>query len=759
MTNDATILYNQYMDLTTEIVEEKQNALIVSKKEYLFISLLKNELKRVSISPFNSPFVPKNIKMFHYIFIINEVVTIDRVSKNTDSIFIYLFFGKKNYSSNSKNYPKNIKIITINGSHLEKNEIDKILWFALSKSRETILNLNLSQLIKKKINFVPDISLNYKKFITKKKLILFVIFFIITIHVAFIPFLFLSFFLNYQNYLALKKNSLKNISNSLSVNGISKKLYSIARPTYLLFGIAILPDNLIDINEKSSTIIKQTQQLMSDFKGLEEIFFQQQKSAEQKNILTLRIEKIKSNLDSIQEELNAIAQKIPIKNSFFDQIKKQLIEQSDNIQKAQKVIDYFQKTISQEKISKYVVFFANNMELRPGGGFLGSFGVFKIGNYSIGDIQIYDIYDADGQLTVHLDPPKPIAQYLSVPHWFFRDSNFSPDFFTNYQKALLFLEKEMKMTGFSGGILLTTTAIENILYAFNDLYLPDFKEYINAKNFYLKTQFYVEKKFFPGSIQKKTFLSSIVRQIKNNFNSVDPKNLFFQIKKSFDEKQIVVYFEDQNFQSLFDSSFWSGRVIDPKCTISDQCITDYIFPYDANLGANKANFFINRFVNLKIKIDSQGQISHLLSLQYKNDSPAEIFPTGYYRNYFQILLPKNSTLNQITKDGVLVENVDQMDDQQYKLIGFLFELAPGKITDIKISYQLNEPLKKGKNIYQLVVQKQTGAKNSDLILEFELNKSISILNQNFSPIVKDNQIIYNTNLLTDKIFFIELTRN
>ena len=474
--------------------------------------------------------------------------------------------------------------------------------------------------------------------------------------------------------------------------------------------------------------------------------------------MTLIIVNIKTNLSDIQEELNIIAQKIPIKNSFFDQIKKQLIEQADNIQKGQKIINYFQKTISQEKMNKYVIFFANNMELRPGGGFLGSFGVFEIGNYSIGDIKVYDIYDADGQLTVHLDPPKPIAEYLSVPHWFFRDSNFSPDFFTNYQKALFFLEKEMKMTDFAGGILLTTTAVENILYAFNDLYLPDFKEYINAKNFYLKTQFYVEKKFFPGSIQKKTFLSSLVRQIKNNINTVDVKNLFFQIKKSLDEKQMVVFFEDQNFQSLFDSNFWSGRVIEPKCTLSTDCITDYIFPYDANLGANKANFFINRFVNLKIKIDSQGQISHLLSLQYKNDSPAEIFPTGYYRNYFQILLPKNSTLNLVTKDGVQVENIDQIDDQ-YKQIGFLFELAPGKTTDIKISYQLNEPIKTGRNIYQLVFQKQTGAKNSDLILEFELNNSISILNQNFSPIVKDNQIIYNTNLLTDKIFFIELTKN
>ncbi|MEK9169670.1 MAG: hypothetical protein AAB788_02915, partial [Patescibacteria group bacterium] len=301
------------MDLTTEIVEEKQNALIVLKKEYPFIFLLKNELKRVSINPFSSPFIPKNIKMFRYIFVVNEVVTMDRVSKNKDIIFIYLFFDKKNHSSNLKNYPKNIKIITVNGSHLEKNEIDKILWFALSKSEETVLNLNLSQLVKKKINFVPDISLSYKKFITKKKLILFAIFSIILIHIAFIPFLFLSFFFNYQNYLALKKNSLKNVNNSLLANDISKKLYSIARPTYLLFGVAILPDNLLDINEKSTLIIKQAQLLLNNFKGLEDIFFQQQKSAEQKSILTLRIEKIKSSLDSIQEELNIIAQKIPIK--------------------------------------------------------------------------------------------------------------------------------------------------------------------------------------------------------------------------------------------------------------------------------------------------------------------------------------------------------------------------------------------------------------------------------------------------------------
>ena len=35
------------MKLNTEIIEEKQKSLIVSKKDYHFITLLKNELKRV----------------------------------------------------------------------------------------------------------------------------------------------------------------------------------------------------------------------------------------------------------------------------------------------------------------------------------------------------------------------------------------------------------------------------------------------------------------------------------------------------------------------------------------------------------------------------------------------------------------------------------------------------------------------------------------------------------------------------------------
>jgi len=221
------------MKLRTEIIEEKQNALIVSKKEYPFISLLKNELKRVSISPFYSPFIPKIIKIFHYIFIINESVSLEKINKNKESFFVYIFFGEKNRQIDIKNPPKNIKIITVNGNLLEKNEIDKILWFVFSKSNEINLNLNLSQLVKNKLNPIPELTRNYKKFITKKNLILLSLFSVIMLYFAFIPFLFLSLFLNYQNYLTLKNNSYKDVNNSTLINEISKKLYSIVRPSYL----------------------------------------------------------------------------------------------------------------------------------------------------------------------------------------------------------------------------------------------------------------------------------------------------------------------------------------------------------------------------------------------------------------------------------------------------------------------------------------------------------------------------------------------
>lgn len=727
------------MKLTTEIVSDKQKALIVSSNPFDFIQILKKRLKENSVEPYFSSVRPKNIKSFNYCF--------------------FIFLKKKHLQIEIHHHHK-IKIVETTGTNLSEKELDKILWFAFSTGQEKYLKL-ISLTKKEKPLLIKKPSIIKPK-LTKNNLIIGAIIFIIFSHLIFLPFSLISSFFIYRSFNNLKKENIEKTENNIliasSFNNLSKNLYVFSKPTFQIFGLSSLLDNLLDINNESISAINEAKIIFNNSKEIQKMIFIKNKSAAEKDDLKLRFQKLNLSLKKLSDNIFTINQKLDLPFKKVKSIKNNLIEISDLLSKLKKILNYFEDILAKETPTKYLIFFANNMELRPGGGFLGSFAILRLKDYEIEELKIYDVYDADGQLTAHLDPPKPIAKYLNLPHWFLRDSNFSPDFLENYQKALFFLEKEMGMTDFNGSILLTTTAVENILTSFDNIYLPDYKETINAKNFYLKTQFYVEKNFFPGSTQKQTFLSKIVQQIIINLENASVVKLLSSIKKSLDEKQITIYLEDKNIQPLFDSFFWSGRVIEPKCLLNtDNCIIDYLFPYDANVGANKANFFINRSIYLKTIFDNNGKINHQLLIRYENTSPSEVFPTGYYRNYFQILIPKNSIIKSITVDGITVEEYDQKDkDDKLSLIGFFFEVPPKKTVEIKINYQLEDTIKKGRQIYQMIFQKQIGANNTDLILDYRFNKNISLINQNFSPLVKDNTIIYNTNLSIDKIFFIEL---
>lgn len=713
------------MNLQIETIEEKQKVLIVSKKNYSVVDVIKTELKKYGAEVFFSSKKTKSSTEFNYVFLIEKKSTGYKITINH-------------------------KTVNLNGDCLRKEDVDKILWFSFSKTKEPILNLVLPSLKKTSTD-----KLKFFFSFSKKQSIFLFICFIFFLHLMFVPPLVISLYYTYRAASSLKTEQFKKVNDYLFFSypllNLSKKLYSFSRPTYLLFSLGVITDNLIDIDEKANIALKESVSSSQNLTELEKLIFKKYKTPEDKKFLLLRQEKLKSQLTNIEENLSTLTQKLPSQRI-------RLAEIVDGIGKLRKILTYSDIILAANTEKKYLLFFANNMELRPGGGFLGSFGIVKVKDYTIDDIQIYDVYDADGQLTAHIEPPAPIKKYLNMPHWFLRDSNFSPDFLENYAKAKVFLEKELNLSDLSGAFLITTTAIENLLGAFGDIYLPDFNETISQRNFYLKAQIHAEKDFFPGSIQKKSFLASLTRQILINTENMSLKKLAQATKKSLDEKQIVIYFDDPKIQETINSFYWSGMVIEPKCSTQiPNCLTDYLFPYDANVGANKVNFFINRSISLKINIDSQGVIHHFLSIQLRNESPSEVFPGGIYRNYFQLLLPVRSTVKQVTRDGVLVEDYQEKLSAT-KTVGFFFEVKPKRTTEIKINYDLDDKLEKGQTAYQFIIQKQIGAPNTDFVAQITLANNIFLLNQNFSPLVKDNSIIYNTSLSADKIFFMELTK-
>ncbi len=762
------------MELKTELETTSQKILIVDKKNSLLCHSLKNHLKKFDNSVFLSPRQIKNLDSFNMVFLIDEKINLQKIISYSNIKTVFIFFNRKKEAEKLFNFIikqslKKLKIINIEGeTNLSLDNFNNFLWFVFSHSDEQLLNifqLKKNYYTQKSIENKRPFLDNLPKIISGIKISkilvsLFILF--VVYHLLFLPFLIASSYYQYQAVrllrLSQKKQSQSYLTKGSNLLTISKNLYQ--QPQYLLrlFSLAAPFDNLFSVNEKIASFLNHSDIVYQNLSQMISLFFKKDKTPEEKNVFSGNLISLKSGLDNLSEDMGFLNQKIPAFLSNQQKLKEDISQANELIKKTTKLLPQMEELLGKNSTKKYLLLFANNMEIRPGGGFIGSFGVLTIKDFTLEDLKIYDVYDADGQLTGHVDPPAAIRKYLDQPHWFLRDSAFSGDFTENYKAALFFLKKEMNLNDFNGAILLTTSAIQNILRGYEKFYLPDYNEMITADNFYIKAQVYSEKSFFPGSTQKKSFLGAIARYLLSNLEGASYMQIGKGIKKSLDEKQMVVYFDDIKSQDLIDSFYWSGKIIYPQCPQNlNNCFADYIFPLDANLGVNKANFYINRMMEVNISFDKDGYLHNKIMLRYKNESPKTVFPGGPYKNYFQLLFPVDTVIKQVTKNDVFVEDLDQSVDQ-LKKIGFLFTLLPQSTADIKVEYQSTTKLEKGRSYYQLLIQKQIGYGNNDMILHINLPKNIHLINQNFSPLVKDSQILYNSQLSTDKVFFLELLK-
>lgn len=740
-------------------IEEGQHIslLILGKENNPCINALKNMLASYSIEVITSSRTPHRLDQFQYVFLLDdrEILLPKKIP-----LVLFLFQNKKRFERITHRNNTYDKIINIDINETDQHILQNVLWFIFSTSSEKGLNVERS--LKKHIPKKKLFPI-FKRRITKKILIVasLTIFFVVEFFFI-IPTLIGGIFL-YKSGQALKNYDVNSAQNYLYASqpfiSLGNTSYQISRPVLSFFFLALLPDDINGLENTGYSFIQTSLQTSQNGKTILSLLLQKNKTVSEKKETIQRISYLKNQLESLSQEMNTLEGKLDLPFKQAQQAKDSLIKNNKTLDQLNQLLTKSDSVLGKDTEKNYLVLFENNMELRPGGGFIGSYGIITLKDYTITQIGVHDVYDADGQLKGHIDPPDAIRTYLNQPHWFLRDSNFSPDFPENYNKAIYFLDQEVSHPPFDGGMAITTTAINNILQATGDIYLPDYNETINKDNFYIKTETHVETGFFPGSIQKKTFLSSLVNQILIKLETTSPKDLFLAVKKSLDEKQMVVYLADNDIQKNIDQSGWSGKLLVPQCAITiPQCIIDGFFSVDANLGVNKANFFINRLLSMKVAINNDGVIKNTATLLYSNDSSYEVFPGGTYKNYLQIFLPLGATVSQITKDGTLVDNYTTQTNDFFTIISFYTEVLPKSSQTITITYQLKNHVQKGLGAYELVVQKQIGAPNSDLQFEISFPDNLSIVNHNFDALAKDQKLIYNTSLSSDKIFLIEFMK-
>jgi hypothetical protein len=445
----------------------------------------------------------------------------------------------------------------------------------------------------------------------------------------------------------------------------------------------------------------------------------------------------------------------------------QLTEIRNLLLQAREGINLLPSLIGLEKNKTYLILFQNNSELRPTGGFIGSYGLITFAQGQLVDFEVKDVYSADGQLKGHVEPPEDLKKYLGEAGWYLRDSNWDPDFPSSAARASWFLEKEIgrKVDGVIG---LNLFLAQRLLKAVGEIDLPDYQEKINAENFFERAEYHSEINFFPGSTQKQDFLGSVSRVLFEKIKQGDQK-IWFGLAKNLlpclKSKDLVLWLEDPQAMTIIKNLGWSGEVRNMKCQLSqEECLTDYLMVVEANVGINKANYFLKRSFSHQVKIETDGIIQETLNLDYQNVSPSEAFPAGRYKSYLRLYTPFGSELVSIKitdpQTGQIKEITEKEIKQEnsYQVFGFLIEVPIQEKRSVEVVYKLSQKWDEFKNHYLFLLQKQPGIEDEAFSFWLTPPLGVTALANKLKPNQTTEGLFFSPQFNQDLVFEISLIK-
>lgn len=324
-----------------------------------------------------------------------------------------------------------------------------------------------------------------------------------------------------------------------------------------------------------------------------------------------------------------------------------------------------QKMLGSERTQKYLLLFQNNSEMRPTGGFIGSYGILDLENGSIKNLFVDDIYNPDGQLKEHIVAPMPMQKVSAA--WTMHDANWFADYPTSAKKAALLYEKTGGST-VDGVIAITPELTKALLSATGPIPMPQYGITIDQNNFVELTQNQVEQLYDKKENRPKKILTDLTKILMQKFlgsdkdKQVTPATDHLTLLKNFDrllkEKQILIYSRDTETETMLKKRGWGGEVK----TVEG----DYLSIINTNLNGYKTDAVIEEKINLLTEISPDGSITNTVSITRKHNGGNS--PYDWYNrvnsNYMRIYVPQGSTLLE-AKGGTPEEYVPPVDFKNY----------------------------------------------------------------------------------------------
>ena len=301
---------------------------------------------------------------------------------------------------------------------------------------------------------------------------------------------------------------------------------------------------------------------------------------------------------------------------------------------------------------KYIILLQNNTELRPSGGFIGSYAAISTDKRGVKQIRVQDIYEPDGKLPGHVEPPYPVQEAFGQGWWKLRDANWDPDFASAAGTVKWFMEQGGE-TDVKGLMAVNLGLVNRLIGVYGPIKLATYDEIITDKNFYGLAQKYAETRRADDTTDKRGFLGAAGAALEERIKAGSVNQLIRLISVIFSELkkgEILVWMRDPEIQKEIEFRGWGGRLTD-----NWNSRDDYLYIVEANLGANKANCCIDRDLRIEIEKTTNKKIA----INWRNNNEFEhpkppIFWGGNYRNYVRIIVPKDKNIVSVSVSGKIL---------------------------------------------------------------------------------------------------------
>jgi len=393
----------------------------------------------------------------------------------------------------------------------------------------------------------------------------------------------------------------------------------------------------------------------------------------------------------------------------------------------------------------YLLLFQNNTELRPAGGFIGVYAVVKVnkGQTEVIKLEGTEILDKNKPQDWCPSPPEILQEELGVRCWFFRDSNWSPDFTVSAQKALDFYQAEAGVAAKEIDVVaaITPTVLEGLLKLTGPITVAGLE--FTAANVTEKLEYEVEygyKKSGKNVSERKEIIKPLMLQLTHELASGLVFNLqtyFSLINDLVEQKHILAYALDEELNDLLKEYEWSGKIKETS--------GDYLLWVDANLAALKTDYALERTLSYSLRPQAEQYLARV-EMEYIHKGKFD-WRTSRYRTYARVYVPQGSQL--------VTTGFDQGEELGKTWFGKFITIEPGETKILSLEYILPEYVSKN-TPYTLFVQKQLGTIDHGLTLELDFGKNIRVAKPVEEPQYHgDDEYTYETDLRVDREFSIE----